>query len=53
MLAARNRACAPACVMHICRTDDGLRPLETDSINAAGFYAADVVRLASAIDALA
>lgn len=53
MLAARNRACAPAYVMDICRTDDGLRLLETNCINAAGFYAADVVRLARAIDALA
>lgn len=53
MLVARNPAYSPAYVMDICRTDDGLRLLETNCINAAGFYAADVVRLASAIDALA
>lgn len=53
MLVARNPACAPAYVMDICGTDDGLRLLETNCINAAGFYAADVVRLVSAIDALA
>ena len=53
MLVARNPAYSPAYVMDICRTDDGLRPLETNSINAAGFYAADVLRLAGAIDALA
>lgn len=46
-------AYSPAYVMDICRTDDGLRLLETNCINAAGFYASDVVRLASAIDALA
>ena len=42
MLVARNPAYLPAYVMDICRTDDGLRLLETNCINAAGFYAADV-----------
>ena len=51
MLVARNPACAPACVMDICGKDDGLPLLETNCINARGFYAADVVRLAGAIDA--
>lgn len=43
---------AQAYVIDICRTDDGLRMLETNCINAAGFYAADLMRLAAAIDAL-
>ena len=34
------------------RTDDGLHLLETNCLNAAGFYAADLVALASAIDAM-
>lgn len=44
---------APAYVIDICRTDDGLKMLETNCINAAGFYEADLVKLASAIDAIA
>jgi len=43
---------ATAYVMDICRTGDGLRLLETNCINAAGFYAADVMKLATAIEAL-
>ncbi len=43
---------SPAYVIDICRTADGLRLLETNCINAAGFYAADLIKLASAIDGL-
>jgi hypothetical protein len=39
-------------VIDICRTDEGLRMLETYCINAAGFYAADLARLVAAIEAL-
>jgi hypothetical protein len=40
-------------VMDICQTEDGLRLLETNCINAAGFYAADLAKLAMAIDDMA
>jgi hypothetical protein len=43
---------ALAYVLDICRTGEGLRLLETNCINAAGFYAADLDRLAAAVDAL-
>lgn len=52
-MARLNPAYSPAYVMDICRTEDGLRLLETNCINAAGFYAADLVRLAEVIDAIA
>ncbi|MEM9370337.1 MAG: ATP-grasp domain-containing protein [Pseudomonadota bacterium] len=45
-----NADYSPAYVVDICRTDDGLRMLETNCINAAGFYAADLVRLCIALD---
>jgi ATP-grasp domain, R2K clade family 3 len=48
-----NGGYSPAYVMDICRTDDGLRLLETNCINAAGFYAADLIKLAVAVDGLA
>lgn len=51
-LVAANPGYAPAYVMDICRTEDGLRLLETNCINAAGFYAADPQRLVMAIEAL-
>ncbi|MEO1773489.1 MAG: ATP-grasp domain-containing protein [Pseudomonadota bacterium] len=47
---AVNPRFAPAYVMDICRTGVGLKFLETNCINAAGFYEADVVKLAAAID---
>ena len=47
-----NFGYAPAYALDLCRTEDGLRLLETNCINAAGFYAADLVRLAAAIDDL-
>jgi hypothetical protein len=52
-LLALNTGYSPAYVMDICRTADGLFLLETNCINAAGFYAADLVALAAAINGLA
>ncbi|MEM0907968.1 MAG: ATP-grasp domain-containing protein [Pseudomonadota bacterium] len=51
-LVALNPAFAPAYVIDVCRTDDGLRLLETNCINAAGFYAANLFKLAASMDAL-
>jgi hypothetical protein len=45
-----NADYSPAYVIDICRTEDGLRMIETNCINAAGFYAADLMKLASKID---
>jgi hypothetical protein len=39
--------------MDICRTEEGLRLLETNCINAAGFYAADLAKLADTVDGMA
>ncbi|MEP5759360.1 MAG: ATP-grasp domain-containing protein [Litoreibacter sp.] len=44
-----NAGYARAYVMDICRTDDGLKIIETNCINAAGFYAADLTKLVDAI----
>ncbi len=49
---ALNPNYSPAYVMDICRTADGLRILETNCINAAGFYAADLLKLAVAVNDL-
>ena len=51
-MVAINPGYAQAYVIDICRTDDGLRLLETNCINAAGFYAADLVKLVVAIEDL-
>lgn len=51
-MARSNPGYAPAYVMDICRTAEGLFLLETNCVNAAGFYAADLVALAAAVDAL-
>ncbi|MCV6594892.1 MAG: ATP-grasp domain-containing protein [Silicimonas sp.] len=51
-LVAANPAYARAYVIDICRTDGGLRMLETNCINAAGFYAADLQKLVIAVDGL-
>lgn len=51
-LAAQNPDYAQAYVLDICRTEDGLRMLETNCVNAAGFYAADLVKLAARLDAI-
>lgn len=48
----RNAGYSPAYVLDICRTGQGLKLLETNCINAAGFYAANLVKLASAVDGL-
>ena len=50
MLVKANPDYAPAYVIDICRTDDGLKMLETNCINAAGFYEADLLKLVSSID---
>ncbi|MEM8595132.1 MAG: ATP-grasp domain-containing protein [Pseudomonadota bacterium] len=52
-LIALNPRYAPACVLDICRTEAGLRRLETNCLNAAGFYAADLDRLVGAIEGMA
>lgn len=51
-MVASNPGYAPAYVLDMCRTDDGLHLLETNCINAAGLYAADVAKLAAAVDCL-
>jgi hypothetical protein len=51
-LVAANPGYARAYVLDICRTADGLRMLETNCINAAGFYAADLQKLVSALEML-
>lgn len=47
-----NPGYSPAYVIDVCRTEEGLKLLETNCLNSAGFYAADLVRLATAIDGL-
>ena len=51
-MVARNPEYAAAYVIDICRVAEGLRLLETNCINAAGFYEADLVKLARAIEAM-
>ena len=43
---------SPAYVIDVCRTEEGLRLLETNCLNGAGFYAADLMKLALAIEGL-
>ncbi len=50
-LVMANPDYSSAYVVDICRTDHGLKMLETNCINAAGFYAADLLKLVSSIDA--
>jgi hypothetical protein len=50
MLIEANPRYAPAYCVDICRTDDGLRLLETNNINSAGFYEANLVDLARALE---
>lgn len=45
-----NPGYSTAYVIDICRTEKGLKMLETNCINAAGFYAADLVRLVIALE---
>ncbi|MEM6758687.1 MAG: ATP-grasp domain-containing protein [Pseudomonadota bacterium] len=49
-LVAANPNYAPAYVIDICRTPAGLKMLETNCINAAGFYAADMQKLVHAVE---
>ena len=49
-MVAANPHYARAYVIDVCRTADGLRLIETNCINAAGFYAAELQKLAFAID---
>ena len=51
-LASLHPDYSPAYVMDICQTDRGLKMLETNCINAAGFYAADLQILAESINRL-
>ena len=44
-----NPGYARAYVMDICRTETALKMIETNCINAAGFYAADLLKLADVI----
>ena len=45
-----NKGYSGAYVIDICRTADGLHILETNCINAAGFYAADMAKLVGAFE---
>lgn len=47
-----NPGYSQAYVIDVCRTADGLRLLETNNINSAGFYAADLTKLVMAIEDL-
>ncbi|WP_434729685.1 ATP-grasp domain-containing protein [Rhizobium binae] len=51
-MADLNPGYSPAYVIDVCRTEEGLKLLETNCLNAAGFYAADLTKLAAAIDGL-
>ena len=48
-----NPGYARAYILDVCKTPDGLRLLETNCINAAGFYAANIPKLVQAINDLA
>ncbi|AKF13625.1 hypothetical protein PHIN3_362 [Sinorhizobium phage phiN3] len=47
---ALNPNYADAYVLDVCRTEDGLSILETNCINAAGFYTADLTKLVQAFE---
>ncbi|MEL6767408.1 MAG: ATP-grasp domain-containing protein [Pseudomonadota bacterium] len=49
-MVALNPGYQTAYVLDICRTDTGLQLLETNCINAAGFYEANLQRLAVALE---
>ncbi|MCY4179933.1 MAG: ATP-grasp domain-containing protein [Litoreibacter sp.] len=51
-LVAANPGYATAYVLDICLTLDGLKMLETNCINAAGFYAADLHLLVNALESM-
>ncbi len=52
-MVAANPGYAEAYVLDVCRTDEGMKLLETNCINAAGFYAADLQKLVAALEGLA
>jgi len=52
-MAKLNPDYAGAYVLDICRTDEGLKIIETNCINAAGFYAADLTEIVNGIESLA
>ncbi|NTF17884.1 ATP-grasp domain-containing protein [Agrobacterium rubi] len=47
-----NPGYSDAYVIDVCRTEEGLRIIETNCLNAAGFYAADLMKLALEINSL-
>jgi hypothetical protein len=47
-----NPGYAEAYVIDVCRTEDGLRIIETNCINASGYYDADLQKLIGAIEGL-
>ncbi|MEL7214255.1 MAG: ATP-grasp domain-containing protein [Pseudomonadota bacterium] len=51
-LVKANPHYAEAYVIDICRTPEGLKLLETNCLNAAGFYAADLQKLVQALERL-
>ena len=51
-LVAANPKYTSAYVIDVCRTDVGMKMLETNCINAAGFYSADLSKLCVAIENL-
>lgn len=51
-MVSANPGYSRAYVLDVCRTESGLRLIETNCLNAAGFYAADLEKLALAIEAM-
>jgi len=51
-MVASNPGYARAYVLDVCRTEEGLKIIETNCINAAGFYAADLLKLVAALDGI-
>lgn len=45
-------ATTPRFVIDVCDTPDGLRIVEINTINCAGFYAGDIQRLVAALEVL-
>lgn len=49
-MVALNPGYADAYVLDVCKCDDGLKIIETNCLNAAGFYAADLFKLIEAFE---
>ncbi|MNY05486.1 hypothetical protein D3C86_1382090 [compost metagenome] len=49
-MVALNPGYAQAYVLDVCKCDDGLKIIETNCLNAAGFYAADLFKLIEAFE---